>query len=50
MVLPLFPAQVLAALQPVDNQRLSNMPPFSLQKTAFYTLKGGLSQCKRPPL
>lgn len=49
MVLPLFPAQVMAALQPVDNQRLSNMPKIVLQKMAFWLVKDGILEAKRRP-
>jgi len=37
-------------LQPVDYQRLCNMPSFGLQKVAFQLAKGGLLQANLPCL
>ena len=32
-----------------DNHLFTKRPSFGLQNTAFYTIKGGLSQRERPP-
>ena len=44
----LFPRHRYTSVQLPDSQRLSNMPPFSLQKVAFRRAKDGLSQCVLP--
>lgn len=44
-----FARRPATPLQPTDNQHVSNMPSFTLQKMAFYTLKDGLLASNLPP-
>ena len=46
----LFPAQSVVGLQSVDIQHVSNMRPFTVQKTAYCIPKDGLLHGKRPSL